>query len=322
VSIDEVGEEVVDLDADGRAVVAALDPGGSFILDDEGRVRLSFTRIDTLEQCPLRFRYTYVDRLPGLPAPQLSFGSSIHAALEWLYDRKHPVLPPVEDLLQALKERWDSEGYVDLPRDEQVTAYRHAQEVLTRFHARVAQAGFRLPVATEAFFELPVEGAVVVGSIDRLDADDDGHLHVVDYKTNKRAKPRQVVAESLQLAIYALACERLYGDVPATVTLDFVVPGRAVTVPIREVDLEGARERIARAIAVVRSGDDTPTPNRLCDWCDYRSLCPAWQGEGPDVLGHAVTELARLRRSLARDAQRLRALEAAVERLGSEADGQ
>jgi hypothetical protein len=76
--------------------------GGRPLLDDTGRLRLSFTRVDTFERCPRLFRYQYVDGLPQAPAPQLSFGSSIHAALEWLYDRKHPVLPSLEELHQTL----------------------------------------------------------------------------------------------------------------------------------------------------------------------------------------------------------------------------
>lgn len=314
-------EDVDDLDVD--AIVAAVGAnGGRPLVDDQGRVRLSFTRIDTLQQCPRKFHYAYVDRLPSAPAPQLSFGTSIHAVLEWVHDRKHPVLPSEEETLARLHEVWDTSGYADSPREEQVAAYRHAQGILRRTISRLAQEGFRLPAATEAWFELPFPDAVVVGSIDRVDADDDGALHVVDYKTSRRAKTRRQVAGSLQLAIYALACQELYGRLPATVTLDFVLVGLPVTVDVADLDLDAARRSVADAVASVRTGLATdawaPTPNRLCDWCDFRAICPSYQGEGPDVHGAAVRELDRLRRSIVRDAERLRALEAAVERLGSE----
>ena len=293
----------------------------------DGRLRLSFTRVDTFERCPRLFRYQYVDGLPQAPAPQLSFGSSIHAVLEWLYDRKLPVLPPLEEMLQVLFDRWDSTGYAEVGREEQLRAYEHAREVITRFHDRVTAAGFRLPAATEAWFELPV-GAdiIVVGAVDRIDVDDDGALHVIDYKTNRRARTRAQVRSSLQLAIYALATRELYGRLPATVALDFVVPGMLVEVPIGELDLDGVPGRLEDVARRIRTGEDTPTPHRLCDWCDFQRICPAWTGDdaAPDdaeVLGRVLRERDALRRSLVRDARRLRQLDASVARFDLDVRG-
>lgn len=313
-----------DAAAHARAVLdgAPSDP----LLDGEGRLRLSFTRVDTFERCPRLFRYQYVDGLPQAPAPQLSFGSSIHAVLEWLYDRKHPQLPSVDALLETLRDVWDTTGYAEVERDEQLAAYRHAREIVAAFHARVEREGFRLPAATEAWFELPFpDDLVVVGAIDRLDVDADGALHVVDYKTNRKARTRTQVRGSLQLAIYALATRELYGALPATVALDFVVPGVQVVVPTAELELAAVPERLAAVATRIRAGEDVATPHRLCDWCDFRTICPAWQPSsdgGEEVLGRAVAERNRLRRSVVRDARRLQQLEAGIARLAAEgADG-
>jgi len=315
-AIDEVEDVLVE--------VLGAGPRRDPLLDDRGRLRLSFTRVDTFERCPRRFRYQYVDGLPQAPAPQLSFGSSVHAVLEWLYDRKHPVLPSLEETLRILFDVWDTSGYAEVGREEQLRAYEHAREVISAFHARVARDGFRLPAATEAWFELPVgEDIVVVGAIDRVDVDADGALHVIDYKTNRSAKPRRQVAASLQLAIYALATEELYGALPASVGLDFVVPGVRVTVPTSEIDLEAVPERLRAVAARIRAGEDAPVPHRLCDWCDFRTICEAWAGDdGTDasshtVLGRAQRERERLQRSVVRDARRLQQLDAAIERLAA-----
>jgi putative RecB family exonuclease len=305
--------------ADVAWALRALDDGRDGLTDDAGRLRLSFTRIDTYQNCPRRFRYQYVDGLPQAPAPQLSFGSSIHGVLEWLYDRKHPTLPTLEDTLQALFDRWDTTGYAELPREEQLQAYAHAREVIGAFHGRVLAEGFRLPAAVEAWFELPFpDEVIVVGAIDRIDVDPDGGLHVIDYKTNRRAKPRTQVRGSLQLAIYALATRELYGQLPRTVSLDFVVPGVRVSVPIEELDLAGVAQAVARTAAEIRARRDEPTPNRLCDWCDFRDLCPAWDESDGTSIGRARQEAARLRRGLARDVRRLRILEESLQVLESD----
>ena len=311
------------LDVEGAppGTFGELEPAAPPLIDGQGRVRLSFSRVDTYRNCPRKFRYAYIDRLPSAPGPHLSFGSSIHHALEAFYDRKLPDCPTEEELLAFLYAGWDSSGFAELPRTEQMAFYRHAQDVLRRFHRREAPR-YRLPAATEAWFELPIGyEATVVGSIDRVDVDDDGRFHVIDYKTNRKVKDRTRVAGSLQLAIYALACRHLYGSLPATVSLDFVVAGVTVTVPIEDIDLDAARQAVLDAAAAIRAETYPPTPNPLCGWCDYRAVCPAWEGEGPDVLGPAVAELTAMRRRLVHDVRGLRELEVGVAKLAAEIDG-
>lgn len=298
-----------------------LEPATPPLTGEGGALRLSFSRVDTYQNCPRKFRYAYLDRLPREPSPHLSFGSSLHGALESFYDRKLPVCPSEDELLGFLYDAWEPSGFREFSRDEQLDWYRHAQEVLRRFHRRVAPS-YQLPVATEAWFELPLEDAVVVGSIDRVDRDEAGELHVVDYKTNRRVKDRGQVARSLQLAIYALACEHLYGELPATVSLDFVVAGLEVRVPLGDLDLVRARRAVTDTAARIRDGAFDPTPNRLCGWCDFRRVCPAWDGEGPEVLGEAVATLERLRSRLRREVRELRELEDGVARLRTELAGE
>jgi putative RecB family exonuclease len=310
---------LIDVESAPPGTYGELEPAAPPLIDAQGRVRLSFSRIDTYQNCPRKFRYAYIDRLPGRPGPHLSFGSSIHGALEAFYDRKLPECPTVDELLGFLYEAWDSSGFAELPREEQVSFYRHAQDVLRRFHQRAAPA-YRLPADTEAWFELPVDfEATVVGSIDRVDVDEDSGLHVIDYKTNRKVKNRERVAKSLQLSLYALACRHLYGSLPKTVSLDFVVPGVEVRVDVDDLDLDAARQAVLDTAAAVRAEHYEPTPNPLCDWCDFRALCPAWepQDEGP-ALGEAVLAARRLRRQLHHEVRALRELEDGVRRLAGE----
>jgi RecB family exonuclease len=283
-------------------------------------LRLSFSRVDTYEQCPLRYRFSYVDELPAPPGPHLSWGSSIHAALERWWDQKLPEPPDVQVLLDALYERWEDDGFADMEREDKIRWYRHAQDVLRRHHERYA-SDYQPAVATEQWFELDLGDAItVVGSIDHVCRTPSGGIGIVDWKTNRKAKTRAHVAGSLQLAIYALAARELWGHDPEWVALDFVVPGVRVTVDRTDIDVESAVERIRDVAAKVRSEAFTATPNRLCGWCDYRAECPAFEGDGPDVAGTALLELTKLRRRSQRDAERMASLEQLVRaRLGDDA---
>ena len=283
-------------------------------------LRLSFSRVDTYEQCPLRFKFAYVDELPSVPGPHLSWGSSIHGALERWWDQKLPEPPDVQVLLDALYELWDDQGFAGMERDDKIRWYRHAQDVLRRHHQRYAR-DYQPAVATEQWFEVDLgESVTVVGSIDHVARTPSGGIGIVDWKTNRKAKTRAHVAGSLQLAIYARAARELWGHDPEWVALDYVVPGVRVTVGRDEIDVDAAVERIRTVAAEVRAEAFSPTPNRLCGWCDYRAECPAFEGEGPDVAGTALVELASLRRRSQRDADRMASLEQLVRaRLGDEA---
>lgn len=282
-------------------------------------LRLSFSRVETYRQCPLKFRFSYVDHLPGEPSPQLSWGSSIHAALEAWWDQKLPQPPPVETLLSALYDHWEDEGFAGMDRDEKVRWYRHAQDVLRRHHARYA-ARYLPAVATEQWFSLDLGDDVeVVGSIDHVARTASGGIGIVDWKTNRKAKTREQVAGSLQLAVYALAAERLWGHRPEWVALDFVVPGVRVSVPRERIDTEAAVRAIRDVAGRIRADAFEPAPSQLCGWCDFRGRCPAFAGDGPDVPGLAVVELRRLQHRRERDEARIAQLQGLVrERLGQD----
>jgi putative RecB family exonuclease len=296
--------------AAGEAVLADHNPR---------RLQLSFSRVDTYQTCPLKYRYAYVDKLPSAPSPQLSWGSSIHAALETWWSQKLPEPPAVDVLLQALYDHWDDTGFEGMDRDEKLRWYRYAQDILRAHHARFAPI-YAPAVATEAWFELDMgDDIVVVGSIDHVQRTPSGGIGIVDWKTSRRAKTRKQVAGSLQLAIYTLAAVELWGHEPEWVSLDFVVSGVRVTMPRAEIDTDAARGIIHDVAARIRQELFPAEPNRLCNWCDYRAECPAFEGEGPDLPGLAVLELEKLRRRRERDATRIAQLEYLIRtRLGSD----
>jgi putative RecB family exonuclease len=71
---------------------------------------VSFTQIDQYLRCPLKYRFTYVDRLePGFVPAALAFGSGIHGAAAFLFRGRTEGIPPSLADVQAY-----FEGYWNL----------------------------------------------------------------------------------------------------------------------------------------------------------------------------------------------------------------
>lgn len=253
--------------------------------------RLSYSSINTYEQCPLQYRFRYIDRLEWEAKPALSFGNSLHDALEWLYSVKTPHPPGLDELLDHLSEVWVKEGYSG--EAEEGRYFEHAREVLSTFY-RANIGRFRMPVAVEQRFEVEMEGFVLTGKIDRMDRHDDGTYEILDYKTNRKLPPRSKLASDLQLPIYQYAAGHVWGVTPAKLTFYYLLPNQKFsTRPWDEGRINGMIERISGIASSIGTGLFQPTPNNLCPWCDFKSLCPQ-APEADAGLGQLVDRYADL----------------------------
>jgi RecB family exonuclease len=234
--------------------------------------RLSYSAISSYEKCPLSYRYQYIDRIEIAPSPYLSFGRSLHTALEWLYGRAVPEPPVLEDLIAYLDSNWESEGYKD-PEEER-SFLSHARDVLTLFY-KTNIGDFRLPIAVEERFELEMKGYLLSGVIDRIDRRPDGSYEIIDYKTNRRLPEISRLREDLQLPIYQMACHEIWGVYPSKLTFYYLVTNKRYSTKSYDQDrLSMVRARVDGVAALIAAGKFTPTPNRLCPWCSYEDICP------------------------------------------------
>jgi RecB family exonuclease len=284
---------------------------------EERPLRLSYSSISTYENCPLQYRYRYLEKLPGRRTPALAFGEALHEALRAWYHQPVPVPPPVEHLLASLDEAWDPSVYAS-PEEER-TYKDHAREVLSAYH-RTNSGSFRIPVALEQRFEIEVDGVTVSGIIDRMDRHPDGSYEIIDYKTSRRLPPLRFIERDLQLSIYYLAAYEVWGIRPEKLTLYFLLPGQPLTSTRTPADAEATRSRIAGVAARIRSGEFPARENPLCNWCDYQALCPLFAHKftrgnaepAPVDIGAVVDEWVSRTRRIREDAQRLDELSATI----------
>lgn len=239
-------------------------------------LKLSYSAINTYQTCPLQYRLKYVEGRPSLPGAALSFGSSVHDALRWFYDVPTPDAPALDDLLDYLETCWSSEGYAS--PEEEVRYYYQARSTLELFHRQNADS-FRVPAALEKPFRVDLGFCELSGVIDRLDKDPNGGFEIIDYKTNRRLPPERKLREDLQLPIYHIAVERVWGVAPERVTFYFLLHGHRHSVPITPQRLDTAFESIQAVASSVQRGDFEPRRNPLCPWCDFLDECDMMAGK-------------------------------------------
>ncbi len=244
----------------------------------------SYSSLSTYAACPLRYRFSYVERIPGpeWPRAPLAFGSMAHEALEaFTRERRERAaagepLPVRQDLDRLFSAAWDPTQFDSA---ETVAAFEtRVANLLDNFLAdEWARDGETL--AEELGFELALDAADgadpvrLYGVIDRIDRLPSGGIEVIDYKTG-RPWFADSLADNLQLTIYALACRDALGlGRPERVTLDFPeVPVRLSTIRT-DAELDAARSMLATRVLPIRAAEFTATPGDACRWCDYSAIC-------------------------------------------------
>ena len=263
----------------------ALAPGSPAAPASGGRgpLRLSATSLDTYEGCPLKYRYTYMDKIPRVEeSAEATFGKIVHAALEQLHRPGGPGFDQSpEDLIEAA---WETAGFAFSQQERQ---YRQdAQAALTTYIARWQDAPPPV-LAVEHPFSFDIGSISLSGRIDRVDLDDEGRLQLVDYKTGKRRSNAEA-RRAPQLALYALYVQAAGAIAGQTITADigevdltyyYIMSDQPeLTIRFSAAELATFKGRIEDVARHIRSGDFPFHKDFGCNYCDYKDLiCPAWE---------------------------------------------
>jgi DNA helicase-2/ATP-dependent DNA helicase PcrA len=181
------------------------------------------------------------------------------------------------DLHEIFRKHWQSEGFLT-PEHEELRLQQglKALEAFSAYERHEAS----VPSYVERRFSLMMDGIRLVGIFDRIDvADDAASGTIIDYKTSDVRTEEQATKrtkESLQLALYALAYQRLFDVLPVAVELRFLTPevvvGRAVP---SEKMIGRAVADTGRAAAGIRGALFPAEPiYRACRYCPYAAICP------------------------------------------------
>ncbi|WP_435202974.1 ATP-dependent helicase [Janibacter sp. GS2] len=251
----------------------------------EAPVGVSPSKVALFTDCGLR----WLLQSSGGDGPShtsMEVGTLIHAIAHDLGDAG-------EEAFQAeLERRWPSLGMAPgWVTDQKLTRARTMAHWLAEYHLRAATEGWR-PVATEEEFRVELGRAVLRGTVDRLEADAQGRVRVIDYKTGSSAPTAKDLAEHPQLGAYQVAIAeggfRAHGTEGVGAALVHLGKVRNSSNAVQSqppiADAEEPRhfhELVTDAAEGMAAATFAAQPEEgRCRICPVRSSCPAHQEGG------------------------------------------
>jgi len=265
----------------------------------------SYSQFSMYKECPQRYYWRYVKKIPEKPKSYFAFGHSIHGALEYLYKVDTPPFPTLEQVQETFRRDWQS----TTPEEKGYTSELKAKEdfadglnLLAAYYAKHA-ATMQVPLSVECRATHEIDGLPVIIVVDRIDYLGEGKVGIVDYKTGKT-----LVKEPDQLHMYQLVLEskqdflrglfaRRGKDTPEKISVDQLTFYQLKGLnenhfgPAEPEEIKEFWSRVLKAANDIRSDKFTPTPGeRQCRFCDFKNLCPVFAGKQQATLPPAKQE--------------------------------
>ena len=253
---------------------------------------LSYSAVRTFQNCPLKYRFRYVDGLEeDCVSSSLIFGSAIHSALEFYFTQQlsGEALPTRDTLLDVYQQSWRdrSEENVEFGKTETADSlHGMADRMLQKFlDSDLTQPEGRIIGIEEQFRGVLIPGLPdLLGYVDLLLETDDA-IVVRDFKTSRSAWDQgQATDQSDQLLLYADLVRKVMPGKQLRLQFAVITKAKDPKVQLLEARFdEGKLDRTKRIVEVVwsaiQAGHFYPSPSPMqCPSCGYRRHCHAWQG--------------------------------------------
>jgi DNA helicase-2/ATP-dependent DNA helicase PcrA len=239
---------------------------------------VSYSDIEDYRRCPLLYRFKHVLRIPVLDSPAAIYGLALHEAVrEYLRRKREGASPTLADLQATFRAAWLAEGFISPEHESE--RFQAGLDALRRFYED--ELGRAAPDLVEQRFSFMLGRDRVVGRWDRVDQTPTG-AEVIDYKSSAieegSERPQVLANQDLQLRLYALAHERMYGARPARATLHFLETGGRGTIEPSDADMSVVRTLVTTTAAKIRAREFVAQPAKgmkTCLECPYHQICPS-----------------------------------------------
>jgi len=254
----------------------------------------SHSRLSSFENCPLQYRYRYIDRIrTGFESIEAFMGKRVHEVLEQVYRdlprARSSGLPGALAIYERLWRENLSPNVRVIRPDLDVEYYR---SLGARCVAGYWERHFPFSIEPEQIIgiELKVELALdapgkfrMMGFVDRAQHAGPGVIEIHDYKTTATLPKEGSLRFDRQLPLYEIALRQRFPETKEVRLIWHFLAHATDAVETRTPkDLDGVKSRCISLIQTVeRAREFAPKKGPLCSWCDYQDVCPEWKGVKP-----------------------------------------
>lgn len=248
----------------------------------------SHSKLSTFEQCPLKFKYKYIESIPPEFEETIEsfLGKQVHNTLEWLYNHPQREILILDQVIQHFIQSWNKDFQPEFKITKDLTVeYYFNKGIKFLINYFISNSPFKdNTIATEKKIIINLDSGgkyQLIGYIDRLVHNPETNIFEIhDYKTSNSMKSQEELEKDRQLALYSLAIRNLYPKAEDVYLIwHFLEYNQKLTSKRTLEQLEQLRQEIIRLINKIESTTDfSPSPGPLCDWCEYQNHCPYSKG--------------------------------------------
>jgi putative RecB family exonuclease len=244
----------------------------------------SHSRLECFENCPLQFKFCYLDKIKRQEEGIEAFlGSRFHETMEFLYKDIRCREYSIHDLLNYYENQWDKEytdSVVITKKNRTTQDYRNIgrkciEDYYKRYYPFTQERV--LGLEREILIDIRGDGKYKMrGFIDRLSQDNDNTYEIHDYKTAGYLPEQRHFDEDRQLALYQIGVQNAWPDAKnVRLIWHYVVFDKEMISTRSNEHLEALKDRIVTLIDRIESTKEfLPKESNLCEWCVYPDLCP------------------------------------------------
>ena len=245
----------------------------------------SHSQLSTYEQCPLKYKLCYRDKIKrDVEGVEAFLGSTVHEALKKCYDHVRLArLATLEELLDSYDNLWQQNWHDEIVitrKDVTADDYRAlGRKMIETYYQRHAPFDQDITIGTEMRIRFSLDDGgryQFQGIIDRLARTQSGIYYIHDYKTSAYLPSQEDIDNDRQLAFYQIGVQKRWPGVQEVQLIWHYLAFDCRLVSQRSQEkIAGLVGETIRLIDELEATEEfLPKESDYCEWCEYPDLCP------------------------------------------------
>jgi len=208
---------------------------------------LSKSQMNTYIQCPMKWKFQYIDKLKSKGSPAMWRGIQIHKQIENYYNVENSDISLIPNFL-----KFEERRLKNCPNENK----------------------YLKPIAQE--LSVKNDDLKIRGFIDAvyINPKDDGVI-IIDWKSGKY-RPENFSGYRFELAVYSELYRLQTGITPKYWGIYFVDHDKLFFEEVKEISIKAMYKKVKKVRDGIESKNYQCKPSMLCKWCDFNDKCPEW----------------------------------------------